>query len=55
MTENTCAGITLRTGDSCTVQVGFTVKTQGTHHATLTIQDNGSGSPRLVALKGKVK
>jgi hypothetical protein len=55
MTENTCAGITLRTGDSCTVQVGFSVKTQGTHHATLTIQDNGSGSSRLVALKGKVK
>jgi hypothetical protein len=35
--------------------VGFVPHDQGTHHATLTIQDNASGSPRLIALKGKVK
>jgi hypothetical protein len=55
MTDNTCADVTLHTGDSCILQVGFTAKSQGTHHATLTIQDNGNGSPRLVVLKGIVK
>jgi hypothetical protein len=55
MTDNTCADVTLHTGDSCTLQVGFSARTQGTHHATLAIQDNGNGSPRLVTLKGMVK
>ena len=55
MAENTCTDVTLHTGDSCTLQVAFTAKSQGTHHATLTIQDNGNGSPRLVVLKGIVK
>lgn len=53
--ENTCAGVTLHTGESCTLHVGFAPHDQGTHHATLTIQDNASGSPRLIALKGMVK
>lgn len=55
MTDNTCLGITLRTGESCSMQVAFTSQHSGTHHATLTIQDNASGSPRHVALKGVVK
>ena len=54
MTENTCEGITLRTGESCSVEVIFTSSDIGTHHATLTIQDNASGSPRLVTLKGLI-
>ncbi|MGD9850979.1 MAG: FG-GAP-like repeat-containing protein [Nitrospirales bacterium] len=53
--ENTCAGVALRTGDSCTLQVGFAPPDQGSHHATLNIQDNASGSPRRVALKGLPK
>ncbi len=53
--ENTCAGVALRTGDSCTLQVGFAPPDQGSHHATLNIQDNASGSPRRVALKGLIK
>lgn len=53
--ENTCAGVTLRTGDSCTLQVGFAPPDPGSHHATLNIQDNASGSPRRVALKGLQK
>jgi hypothetical protein len=55
MIDNTCLGITLRTGESCSMQVVFTSQHSGTHHATLTIQDNASGSPRHVALKGVVK
>lgn len=54
-TDNTCADVALHTGDSCTLQVAFTAKNQGTHHAILTIQDNGNGSPRLIVLKGMVK
>jgi hypothetical protein len=53
--DNTCADVTLHTGDSCTLQVGFAPHDQGTHHATLMIQDNASGSPRHVELKGLVK
>ena len=55
MIDNTCLGITLQTGESCSMQVAFTSQHAGTHHATLTIQDNASGSPRFVALKGVVK
>jgi len=55
MIDNTCQGITLHTGESCSMQVAFTSQHSGTHHATLTIQDNASGSPRHVALKGVVK
>ncbi|MDR4462464.1 MAG: FG-GAP-like repeat-containing protein [Nitrospirales bacterium] len=53
--DNTCADITLHTGDSCTLQVGFVPHEPGTHHAMLTIHDNASGSPRHVVLKGLVK
>jgi len=55
LANNTCLGVTLHTGDSCMLQVGFAPHDQGSHHATLTIQDNASGGPRLVALKGLVK
>ncbi|GJL59280.1 MAG: hypothetical protein NPIRA03_21370 [Nitrospirales bacterium] len=53
--DNTCADVTLHTGDSCTLQVGFAPHEPGTHHAMLTIHDNASGSPRRVVLKGLVK
>ena len=55
MMHNTCQDITLHTGDFCTMQVGFTSQDSGTHHATLIIQDNASGSPRQVTLKGIIK
>jgi hypothetical protein len=55
MVHNTCQGLTLHTGESCSMQVAFTGQDSGTHYATLTIQDNASGSPRHVALKGIVK
>ena len=53
--DNTCVGVALHMGDSCTLHVGFSPHDQGSHHATLIIQDNASGSPRRVALKGLVK
>ncbi len=53
--NNTCQDITLHTGESCIMQVGFRGEHSGTHHATLTIQDNASGSPRHVILKGIIK
>ncbi len=55
MLSSTCQDKTLYTGESCVMKVTFTTQDSGTHHATLTIQDNASGSPRRVALKGIVK
>jgi len=55
MQANTCQNLTLHTGESCRMQVGFASQQAGTHHATLTIQDNASGSPRQVILKGVSK
>lgn len=55
MMENTCQGMTLHSGETCLIQVEFISQQIGTHHATLTIQDNASGSPRLVSLKGIIK
>ena len=52
MMDNTCQGITLHTGESCSLQVVFSGQDSGPHYAILTIQDNASGSPRRVALKG---
>ncbi len=53
--DNTCEGITLHTGESCAMQVAFTNPDSGTHHAMLIIQDNASGSPRRIVLKGMIK
>ena len=53
--NNTCMGVTLHTGDSCMLHVGFAPHDRESHHATLTIQDNASGGPRRVVLKGLVK
>lgn len=55
LADNSCEGVSLHTGDSCTLQVGFVPHDQGSHHAILTIKDNASGSPRRVSLKGLVK
>ncbi len=53
--KSTCQNRTLHTGDFCVMKVEFTQQNPGIHHATLTIQDNASGSPRRVTLKGIVK
>ncbi len=53
--DNTCVGKSLDTGESCTARVVFADNKNGTHHGTLTIQDNANGSPRRVTLKGITK
>ena len=53
--DNACESVTLHTGDSCSMQVTFTSPDAGNHHAVLIIQDNASGSPRRVVLKGLSK
>ncbi|MDT3777257.1 FG-GAP-like repeat-containing protein [Nitrospira sp. MA-1] len=53
--ENTCADVTLHTGDSCMLNVGFALHEPGTHYAMLMVHDNASGSPRRVVLKALVK
>ena len=55
MIDNTCEGMTLHTGESCSMQLAFTSSDAGTYYAMLTIQDNASGSPRRVTLKGIIK
>lgn len=53
--ENTCEGVALLAGDSCTLHVGFAPPDQRSHSATLIIRDNAGGSPRHVSLKGLKK
>ena len=52
MVDNTCRNRRIHTGDVCRLQVEFMSQDSGTYHATLIIQDNASGSPRRVTLKG---
>ncbi len=55
MLSPACQDKTLHTGESCVMKVRFATQDPGTYHATLTIQDNASGSPRRVSLKGILK
>ncbi len=48
---NNCPS-TLSAGDSCTVSVTFAPTVSGNRTGTLTITDNGPGSPQSVALSG---
>jgi hypothetical protein len=48
---NTC-GSTLQAGASCTISTIFAPSLQGILDGTLTIQDDGAGSPHAVALSG---
>jgi putative pyrroloquinoline-quinone binding quinoprotein len=49
---DTCTGMTVAAGGTCTVQVSFMPGTFGGFPANLTFTDNGPGSPRTVALNG---
>ena len=55
LSANSCPSgtSTLAAGASCTVQVRFAPGSAGTFSGTLTITDNGGGSPQLIALSGK--
>jgi hypothetical protein len=50
---NTC-GASIAPAGSCTIQVTFTPSASGTQTGTLTITDNASDSPQIVALTGNV-
>jgi hypothetical protein len=50
---NTC-GASVAPAGSCTIQVTFTPSASGTQTGTLTITDNASDSPQIVALAGNV-
>jgi hypothetical protein len=48
---NTC-GTSVGAGASCTISVTFTPAAQGKRTASISISDNGGGSPQTVALSG---
>jgi hypothetical protein len=48
---NNC-GKSLSASGTCTVKVIFTPKTLGTQDGTLTVSDNGAGSPQTASLSG---
>lgn len=48
---NTC-GMSVAAGANCTISVTFTPTTTGTRSGAITITDNASGSPQIVALSG---
>jgi archaellum component FlaF (FlaF/FlaG flagellin family) len=50
--DNGCKGQILEPKQQCTIGVQFTPRAPGAHSAELTISDNGSNSPQLVALAG---
>jgi hypothetical protein len=49
--SNNC-GATVASGANCTIQVTFDPTATGAQTGTLTISDNGAGSPQTVALSG---
>jgi Abnormal spindle-like microcephaly-assoc'd, ASPM-SPD-2-Hydin len=49
--SNNC-GSSVTAGSSCTISVTFTPTTTGTRPGTLSISDNGTGSPQSVVLSG---
>lgn len=51
-TQVNACGKSLVAGASCTIDVWFTPKTTGSRSATLSIADNGGGSPQKVSLTG---
>jgi len=53
--SGSCASAILANGTSCSVTVSFLPASTGTKHATLSINDDASGSPQEVKLTGKGK
>jgi hypothetical protein len=50
--SDNCTGSPLAVGSSCTVNISFIPSGIGTRNATLTISDNGLGSPWAILLSG---
>jgi hypothetical protein len=51
-TSDTCSGVPVAAGASCTIGVSFTPAIAGTRIAALAINGNALGSPQLVSLTG---
>jgi hypothetical protein len=49
---NNCTVAVIRPGQSCTINVTFTPAATGTRTASLSITDNGGGSPQTVSVTG---
>jgi Abnormal spindle-like microcephaly-assoc'd, ASPM-SPD-2-Hydin len=49
---DTCTGVTLTPGQTCTITVGFIPAVTGSISGTLTINDTNPGSPQIVTLTG---
>ena len=52
ISDDGCAGMTISAGDSCTIAVEYQPPAGGTYAATLSIADDGTGSPQQVMLSG---
>ena len=52
ISDDGCAGLTISAGDSCTIAVEYQPPAGGTYAATLSIADDGTGSPQQVMLSG---
>jgi hypothetical protein len=52
ITAESCAGHTLEPEGQCTVDIAFAPGSAGTASATLSVADNGAGSPQSVGLSG---
>ena len=52
ISDDGCAGVTISAGDSCTIAVEYQPPAGGTYAATLSIADDGTGSPQQVMLSG---
>ena len=50
--ETTTCGSSLAAGASCTITATFTPSAAATYNATITITDNATGSPQIIALSG---
>ncbi|MDT7042140.1 FG-GAP-like repeat-containing protein [Candidatus Nitronereus thalassa] len=53
--DGACSGMTLATGNLCSLHIRFAGSESRPHHAQLTIWDNAPGGPRIVSLSGEVK
>lgn len=50
--DDSCSGVTLAAGTSCSVAINFSPTATGTRSATLIVTDNAAGSPQTVPITG---
>jgi len=52
ITSNTCAGKTIAAGNNCLVNIAFKPNSGSTQTSTITLTDNGTGSPQTLTVTG---